>query len=405
MRYGQLLTRETVGGTVWLCQLGIVDKARKEPAAAAMLYGLLAEIKTRPDGDELYPVAVAPHAQQVLDQWEVVLAGAQSGPGEMLDGARLARAWPAEKDLMKRLDSGGFIWVSVPEITGFKALDRVVPGFELVPGSFEDGPPLFVKDHPLARSGLDQDLAWLAPHPVYSQRAAKRIVPSRFRLTRRDVGSLGGPGWQPVVEPGLVWARRMGRGWLVVDTIDWTERAKRSGSRFKSKRATLPEVILDPEVNGEKGMRVFGTLLGNLGVRGELKRDLVLEGENFPVRTPEQPLVRNRNHHFWGMFENSELSGARISIGQGRGGGHTVDVTARCRTGLKISPVMELVMDGTVVGRCPVHRNRWRTYRFNVDMDAGDHVIGVRLINNPDDPYNHRYLHVDRVVVRPKGRN
>ena len=60
---------------------------------------------------------------------------------------------------------------------------------------------------------------------------------------------------------------------------------------------------------------------------------------------------------------------------------------------------MRIRLDGVNIGECSVDNPSWRIYEFNTAMSDGKHRLEVSLINNPDDAYNHRYLHLDWIKI------
>jgi hypothetical protein len=149
--------------------------------------------------------------------------------------------------------------------------------------------------------------------------------------------------------------------------------------------------------NQEMGIRLFSGLLTNLGVRLEGREAIRIEAENMGVKTPGQPLIRNRNHQYWAIFKNnflaqdfelSHVSGAEDAEWM-------IEVKARSRVKMDLPPKMEVLLDGKMVGDCFVDEPQWRLYRFKAKMRPGKHRIEVRLTHNPDDGYNYRYLHLD----------
>jgi hypothetical protein len=415
----------------------------------------------------------------------------------MIHTAReVADMWQSWDQMRTEVEDGGFVWIQGVGPKWLENNSRLIPGLLICSLRPDDMPAKWV-DHSLARSGIDQDWYWVKPHPVYSQRLAKLDVPSDWGLKPE---AEKGSAWQEVVSPGLVWASPCGKGWVVVDTLDWSKAVSPRQSTFKAQRVELPTHILDLGYNKEKALRALWTVMHNLGVELEYGPGMLIQAENMEVKTPGQPVIRNRNHHFWGIFSNNRIqtsvqldgmrgerrevrrSGERrvmsgeqkreISLrpigayalselesslswkpvgdqtseigiqsskrrscdqkvgannhspswarleygdpGRSRSGQRytssgdlseaetvLVQVKARSRTYSDPSPHMALTVDGQRVGWTPVSKPRWRIYSFEIPWQPGEHDLGVELVNNPNDAYNHRYLHVDWIKIQP----
>ena len=173
-------------------------------------------------------------------------------------------------------------------------------------------------------------------------------------------------------------------------------------SQITNQRITNnPVKVVGFDENQEMGIRLFSGLLTNLGVALEAREDIQIEAENMDVKTPGQPLVRNRNHHYWGIFTDNVLGQAFQVDGGNDRGDWVIEVRARSRVKLDLPPKMKVVLDGNEVGACFVDEPEWRLYRFKTEMKPGKHRIEVGLTNNPNDAYNYRYLHVDWVRIYP----
>lgn len=131
------------------------------------------------------------------------------------------------------------------------------------------------------------------------------------------------------------------------------------------------------------------------------ERTITLEAENMAEKTPGQPLIRNRSHDYWGIFKNNYLAHTFGLTHMGDDAGtYLVEVKARCRLKKKVPPKMRVVLDGKNLGESVVKEPGWHLYRFKTHIKGDTHRIEVHLTNNPDDAYNHRYLHVDWVRIR-----
>ena len=387
-------------GQAILSQLLLTRKTLHEPAAAQALAALLQRAATESSED----AAALTLPAAIRDS--LAARGIKFAPGsEKKDSIQMVAAedvsWSSFAALRQTARNGGSIWISGVGPQWEKPMRRVFPGFSLTPLEKTALPAAWNTNHFLAAGGNDQDWYWQGRRPVYSQRRGPLRLPSTWRLTAEKSTDRA---WREVVSPGLVWARQWGMGWIVVDTIDW-ERAVRVGrSKFASSHPVVPKRIVDLGWFGEQASSAFVHLARGLGARTLPAPGMWLEAENMDVRTPEQPRIRNRHHQFWGLFRNSKLATAVPEPDWASKGGAVarVEVKARCRWPMQTPPRMEMRLDGQRVGLTPVAKARWRVYSFDVPWPPGQHTLSLHLVNNPDDAYNHRYLHVDWVRVLGK---
>ena len=105
---------------------------------------------------------------------------------------------------------------------------------------------------------------------------------------------------------------------------------------------------------------------------------------------------------YWEIFSNNHLAHdfkLYAAVGGKRHGLRTIEVKARARVRLNEPPRMQVSLDGGSIGEIDVREPFWHIYRFATKAEDGAHRLEVRLVNNPDDAYNQRYLAVDWVRV------
>jgi hypothetical protein len=246
-------------------------------------------------------------------------------------------------------------------------------------------------------------LYWTEPYPIITYQFAKLISPSKWALeasSPKDASNF----WFPLTSPPLIMASKVGKGFLLIDTLNWDEliRVKFLEQRVKSDiTGGEPLEIYENEDNYNKAVRFFCTLLTNLGAQLAIEPLLQVEAENMSEKTPGQPLIRNREHYYWGIFKNNYIA-EEFYIHQPSVDETPcfVEVRVRNRVNMDIPPLMRITIDGKIVGECPVEGPSWRIYRFRANLKNGKHRAEIHLVNNPDDAYNYRYLYVDWVKFR-----
>ena len=249
---------------------------------------------------------------------------------------------------------------------------------------------------------LNQFLYWTKPHPILTNKLADLKSPSSWALEVYNEG-LSYP-WEMLCSPALIVAANVGKGLLLVDTIDWGKVTRMKELRTEEKRdndGLIPVRVLENGKNQERAVRLLSGLLVNLKVNMDSYESTIIEAENMLEKTHNQPLIRNRNHHYWGIFKNNYLAQDFDISGNSKDeeGKYIIKVKARCRQRLSVPPRMRIRLDGVNIGECFVDKPSWCIYEFSTAMSDGKHRLEVSLINNPDDAYNHRYLHLDWIKI------
>jgi hypothetical protein len=254
----------------------------------------------------------------------------------------------------------------------------------------------------LADGILNQFLYWTERYPILTNKLADLKSPSSWALEVYNEG-LSYP-WEMLCSPALIAAANVGKGLLLVDTIDWSKVTRMKELRTEKKRdndGLIPVRVLENGKNQERAVRLLSGLLVNLKVNMDSYESTIIEAENMSEKTPNQPLIRNRNHHYWRIFKNNYLAQDFDISGNSKDeeGKYIIGVKARCRQRLSVPPRMRIRLDGVNIGECFVDKPSWCIYEFNTAMSDGKHRLEVSLINNPDDAYNHRYLHLDWIKI------
>ena len=417
--YSPLIERQGMKGTTIFCQLPLVDEFREEPVAAIFLYDLLRYLGKDGAGRTVVQVDLPMDLKANLADKgifaEALHAVEEAGKLRMVRGGDLANNPAGFSGIKAWVEKGNVLWVYGLEPESTAKLTGFLKGVTCEPFPEEGLPVIVNKEIPLMDGILNQFLYWTVPHGAFTHRFAKLIKPSEWVL-KMDKAS-GGYGWQPLSSPALLMTAGFGEGRILVDSMGWAGILGIRGQRSEGGgRRSIPgpnqrmsdnfvEVVGFDE-NQEMGIRLFSGLLTNLGVRLEGREAIQIEAEDMELKTPGQPLIRNRNHHYWAVFTNnllaqdfetSHISGAEDAEWM-------IEVKARSRVKMDLPPKMRVVLDGKVVGECFVDEPQWMLYRFKAKMKPGKHRVEVRLTNNPDDGYGYRYLHLDRVRLFEERR-
>ena len=418
LRYTPLIEKQKEKGGTLFCQLPLVEKFWEEPSAALILFNILRYFESRRSSNcgQIFEETCCPDLPQDLEKhlqtWGILPEKAAQGDADrMLLFVRAANYDCKSKTAKEWLDwvkEGNVLWVSGIEPTSIQRLRGLMPDLKCVALS-DDALPLKIdKNHLLAQGLLNQDFYWTEPHPICTYRFARLLKPSCWALKIQPENPK--LPWKGLSYPAVLMTAHVGQGWLVVDTLDWSEKIRRLQTRKiqleESKVKTsgdglLPVQVLTCSDNQERAMRLFCGFLSNLGAQLEPVWGIKLEAENMSEKTPGQPLIRNRNHHYWAIFKNNYLAHDFDFLEDNTGAvkEYLIDVKACCRIKKSIPPRMKVLLDGKTVGECFVDKPFWRIYRFKTAMKGVKHRLEVHLVNNPEDAYNHRYLHVDWVEI------
>ncbi len=119
----------------------------------------------------------------------------------------------------------------------------------------------------------------------------------------------------------------------------------------------------------------------------------VVEAETAPIRT-----VGAATGDGWNLYSDGEL-GADLTFS--RSGRVEIVVRAYGAPAVDIWPIMEVRIDGVVIGRGTVSTPSYQDYSFDADVTAGVRRVTVAFTNDYyDPPTQDRNLFVDRFTVR-----
>jgi hypothetical protein len=376
------------------CQLSLVEKIQREPAAALVLTGMLryAEkcLEARPHHFEL---EMPRELSESLEQWGIkvendALLGA-SAKITMCNAGELSCRPDTLSRVVKKVAGGGVLWLFGVDPASLKSLSPFLPGIALTPLSSEKLPAKFLHHSGEESMGwlteglLNQFLYWTEPHADLVDVFAKLLPQTPWVFLE---GEASGLHWEKLCDPPMIVAARLGRGIVLLDTLDWTTLVKRRGPATN---------IIREDENQERAVRLLSGLLSNLGAVLENAPGIQIEAENMSERTPGQPVSRNRNHHYWEIFKNNYIA----EEFEGKEGLARIDVKAKSRSLSDSPPVMRVVLNGHMLTDTEVREPFWHKYRFDTILKDGKNKLEIWLINNPEDAYNHRYLSVDWVRI------
>ena len=276
--------------------------------------------------------------------------------------------WPTTfrslSDIKEWVEIGNVFWVYGLELENTAKLNGLLKGVTCEPFPEKGQPVVVNKEISLTDGILNQFLYWTEPHGVFTYSFAKLIKPSEWALGL--VPKAGGYKWEALTSPALLMVADVGKGRIVVDTMNWAGiTGVRKISRTPVEYAPLSQVnstgqglaqmdtdekmheeqIANQRItnnapdavgfdeNQEMAIRLFSGLLTNLGVRLEGRGAIQIEAENMEVKTPGQPLIRNRNHNYWAIFKNNLLA-QDFEWPDGKEPGTescVIEVKARCR--------------------------------------------------------------------------
>ncbi|MCX5814187.1 MAG: hypothetical protein NT178_16830 [Proteobacteria bacterium] len=434
--YSPLIEQSQGNGNTVFCQLPLVEKFWNEPIAAELLFRMLrymdrktqskceSRIANRESGHQngkdlmiaagfslrkngKQSIVILPeNLKNNLKEMGVEIDNSLRKNAKTIKVIKAADFEKTGRNLVEWknwIQKGNVLYLYGMEPESLKNLSGLLSAVNLVPLTQEKLPVKVNHTNLLTDGMASHYLYWTEPYPMITYQFAKLISPSKWMF---DVSSPKGASnfWFPLTAPSLIMASKVGKGFLLVDTINWDEliRAKslkqRVGSDITGRK---PLEIYDNDDNYNKAVRFFCTLLTNLGAKFAIEPLLQIEAENMSEKTPGQPIIRNREHYYWGIFKNNYIA-EEFYIHQTSTDETPcfVEARARNRVNMEIAPLMRVVVDGKIVGECFVEEPSWRVYRFRVNLKAGKHRVEIHLVNNPDDAYNHRYLYVDWIRFR-----
>ena len=301
---------------------------------------------------------------------------------------------------------------------------RPVAGLAYEPLAGERLPIRINKGERLTDGLLHQHLYWPKRYFKYAYNFSPLIPPAPWVL-RIPTGGADGQAsglanlpWQALTSPALIASAAIGRGRILLDTLDWRELLKRNEFSLKGETGKAkdgippgkspakgggyaPVRVISSEENQERAVRFFSGLLTNLGARLESAPLLQIEAEEMAEKTPGQPIILNRNHYYWEITTNNHLA-QEFEIPMDHASETVIDIKAQSFFYIDVPPRMQIFLDGKVLGECDVKEPFWHIYRFEAGngVAPGKHRIEIRLINNPEDVYNWRTLSVDWVQVK-----
>ena len=331
--------------------------------------------------------------RESLEQWGIkvkndTLLGA-SAKITMCNASELSGrpdTWPG---VLKKVQGGDVLWLFGVDPASVKSLGPFLPGIALTPLTSEKLPARFLHHAGEASMGwlteglLNQFLYWTEPHFDLVDVFARLVPQSPWVFLE---GEASGLHWEKLCDPPMIVVARLGRGIVLLDTLDWTTLVKRRGPARN---------IMREDESQERAVRLLSGLLSNIGAVLEKAPGIQIEAENMSERTPGQPVSRNRNHHYWEIFKNNYIA----EEFEGKTGPARIEVKAKSRSLPDSPPVMRVVLNGHMVSDTEVREPFWHNYRFETILKDGKNKLEIWLVNNPEDAYNHRYLSVDWVRI------
>jgi len=179
-----------------------------------------------------------------------------------------------------------------------------------------------------------------------------------------------------LTKPAAVAAFRRGRGWLVVDEVNWhTE-----------------------EDNAQKAQRYICGLLTALGAEWA---DAVTQELQCATWTPQPgaPYLSLQG----GIASLACNSYIETEVTVARAGQYAFDIVARGSSAAGQYPIVRLDVNGQPAGEVGLLTASWRAYGLPVTLPEGQVRLRLSFTNDLNQPPEDRNLELDKVIVQPEG--
>jgi PKD repeat protein len=120
---------------------------------------------------------------------------------------------------------------------------------------------------------------------------------------------------------------------------------------------------------------------------------LVIEAEDMPVKTTGGPTSEG-----WNIWSNGYIAD---TVDFSTGGTYTFEVRAKGSYAGRSWPIMEVRIDGDVIGTVTVKRSSWAVYTIQAYASSGTHEVAIAFTNDYYRRHQDRNLYVDNVTIYP----
>lgn len=174
-----------------------------------------------------------------------------------------------------------------------------------------------------------------------------------------------------LASPPAIGVARRGKGMIVLDQVRWD---------------TEPQ-------NTRKAARYAGALLAALGGNFTPRLGVAIECEQMTPQ-PEMPFFRNLGAHV-SLACNGYVKAAVEVAATGR---YTMEVTASGTKAAGVYPLVEVRIDGKLLGQVQLISGNWRPYSLPIELAAGTHELSLALVNDLNQDGEDRNLMLDKVI-------
>jgi hypothetical protein len=120
---------------------------------------------------------------------------------------------------------------------------------------------------------------------------------------------------------------------------------------------------------------------------------LEIEAEDMPVKT-----TGGSTSGGWNIWSNGYIAD---TVDFSAGGTYTFEVRAGGRYAGGAWPIMEIRIDGDVIGTVTVDASSWEVYTIQAYVSSGTHEVAITFTNDYYNRPEDRNLYVDKVTIYP----
>ena len=248
--------------------------------------------------------------------------------------------------------------------------DRTIGGFATDGGE----PRLYTVSGELAAGEHELQVAFVNDRQVSPQEDRNALV-AGVRYARAAPMP---DGIKPMTNPGALVAMQTGKGYYLVDGINWPTTG----------------------LNALRATRLLATLATNLGVAGRT----AARGTLIPLAdwTLQEGIEHLRHTDDGGIYLGN-TGWAEGTVRFEKAGTYRVTLEARGTEAEGEFPEVELYVDGELIGAQHLISASWHDIPFEAEVSTGEHILRVRFTNDLWDPAAHldRNFWLRRLYVSP----
>lgn len=242
----------------------------QQPSAARILFNSLDYLEKRSPVSSTY-LEISSDLSNNLSDWGIRINNPDKTNTDstirlievedIIKGGKTASQW------LDWVREGNVLWVSGVEPESMYGIKDLVEGLECISLEEKQLPVKIERSTSLTEGLLNQFFYWTKPYPILTNKLADLKSPSSWALEVYNEG-LGYP-WEELCSPALIAAANVGKGLLLVDTVDWGKITRMKELRTEKKRdndGLIPVRVLENGKNQERAVRLLSGLLTNLGV-------------------------------------------------------------------------------------------------------------------------------------------